>query len=192
VIARAGLALAVGVVAIGAVLMRGRPAEIVASAPAPVVSSSGATSAKPTKLDGKTSIDEVGRAFVAALAAHDRAALEKLTPSYAEYSTLLYPDFVKAGEPLIGSMGLQWAWDNLAHASYKDLNRLMDELGGEKLTFESITTANDQPRGAASIYPKVLVKAKDESGKTVEIRAMFAIVARDGAFKVLRYRQNWD
>lgn len=185
---RAGLALAVGGLAIGALMVRSRPAEIVAPAP---VASSPAT--KPVRFeDARASIDEVGRAFVAALAANDRAALEKLTPSYREYAFLLYPDFVKAGEPLLGSMGLQWAWDNLGHSSRKDLKRLLDELGGKKLTFESISTANDQPRGVVSLYPKVLVRAKDETGHTVEIRGVFAIVARDGGYKILRYRQNWD
>lgn len=195
---RAGIALAVGTVVAGALFMRGRPAEIVstppvASAPAPAVSSSAPSEPRPTRFaNAKTSIEEVGRAFVAALAANDRAELEKLMPGFREYAYLMYPDFVKAGEPLIGSMGLQWAWDNLSHASHKDLNRLLDDYGGKNLVFESIATAKDQPRGPVSIYPKVVVKVKDESGKSVELRAIFAVVARDGAFKILRYRPNWD
>lgn len=184
---RVGLALAASAVVFGAFVTRNRPAEIVAPAP------SASTATKPARLDdGKTSIDEVGRAFVAALAANDREALQRLTPSYREYSSVLYPAFVQAGEPLLGSMGLQWAWDNLGHASTKDLKRLLDELGGRKLTFVSIATASDQPRGAVSLYPKVAVTAKDEHGNAVEIRGIFAIVAHAGSHKILRYRQNRD
>lgn len=194
---RAGLLLAIGAVLAGALTLRARPAEQVSSGPiassssGPVASGTGSAAATPAKLEGgKASIEELGKAFIAALADGDREALQRLTPTYRDYATLLYPELVKAGEPLLGSMGLQWAWDNLGHASTKDLKRLLEELGGKKLTFVSIVTGAEAPRGRVSIFPNVVVTAADASGKTVEIRGVFAVVARDGVYQVLRYRRN--
>jgi hypothetical protein len=214
-----GLALAIAAVAAGALAWRARStadgvsssetpsaarSSVSASSPAsaaaapagsspsaaPAGSSPSSAAAPSAFEDGAASIDALGRAFVAALAANDRAALQKLTPSYREYAHLLYPEFVKAGEPLLGSMGLQWAWDNLGHASTKDLKRLLDELGGKKLGFVSIAAAPEQPRGAVALLPKVVVRATDAAGAPMEIRGIFAIVRRGDAYKILRFRPN--
>lgn len=155
----------------------------------PSASSSPSTIALPSSLSGPTSLDELGRTFVGALAANDRAALERLFLTPPEYGALIYPELVKAGEPLIGSMGPTWAWDNLEHASRKDMKRLLDELGGKKLSFKSIETATEQPRGGLGLYSKVVVHAELD-GKPIDVRAIFAIIARDGHYRVLRYRGN--
>ncbi len=99
---------------------------------------------------------------------------------------------MEAGEPLIGSMGVQWAWDNLEHASRKDMKRMLAEAGGEPLSFVSISTAPNQPRGPVALYPNVVVQAKTPSGEIRELRWIFAVVERDGAFKILRYKQSSD
>lgn len=145
---------------------------------------------KPT-LTGPTSIEAVGRVLVTALARGDRKGLEELFLTLPEYATFIYPELVKAHEPLLESMGLQWAWDNLEHSSRKDLKHLLYELGGKKLAFKSIETAPNQPRGDVSLYPKVVVHAELD-GQPVDIRAIFAVVARDGHYRVLRYRSNRD
>jgi hypothetical protein len=162
------------------------PAVASASVSAPVVP-------LPTRFDdaSATSVEELGRKFVARLAAGDRLALAALCPTYLEYAGLLYPEFVRAGEPLLGSLGLQWAWDNLEHASRKDLRRLVEERGGKNYEFVSIETAAPQPRGAVALYPKVAVRVKTPEG-VVDIGDIFAIVGRDGRFKILRFRRADD
>lgn len=145
----------------------------------------------PTSLSGPTSTEELGRAFVGALAANDRRALEALFVTLPEYGALIYPELVKANEPLVGSMGLQWAWDNLEHSSRKDLRHLLEELGGKRLAYQSIETAPNQPRAGVAIYPRVVVHAELD-GKPIDIKAIFAIVSRDGRYRVLRYRGNRD
>ena len=161
--------------------------------PTPAAGVSPRTAAQPalqsSALVGPTSLDELGRTFIDALKANDRKALERLFLTPPEYSALVYPELVKAGEPLISSMGLAWAWDNLEHSSRKDMKRLLDELGGKKLAFKSIETATQQPRGGLGLYPKVVVHGELD-GKPIDVRAIFAIVARDGHYRVLRYRAN--
>ncbi|MBI2390587.1 MAG: hypothetical protein HYV09_13435 [Deltaproteobacteria bacterium] len=185
--ARWGVSIAV---TLAAALLFARPRSAT-SAVAPLAEAPAPTTATPARLArGKPSLDELGRALVAAVAANDRAALEALTPSFDDYASLIYPELVKAGEPLIGSMGPRWAWDNLGHASRKDLKRLLDERGGEALVFESIAAGPAQRRGALSVLPTVVVRAKDRRGRVLEIRAIFAIVERGGSFEILRFRPD--
>ena len=109
-----------------------------------------------------------------------------LEPKPLEYAALLYPEFVKAGEPVIGSLGLQWAWDNLSNSSRKDRPKILARFGGKKLAYVRVRTQPPSPRGAVLLHPKVVVEATVE-GKPVELTGIFAIVERAGRFCVLRY-----
>lgn len=140
----------------------------------------------PTELDTpQRSLDEVGQAYLAALATSDEKALQALEPKPLEYAALLYPEFVKAGEPLLASMGLQWAWDNLANSSRKDRPKVLRRFGGKKLTFVRVR-ATPSARGAVTLHQKPVVEAMLD-GKPVDVTGLFAIVERDGRFRVLRY-----
>lgn len=143
----------------------------------------------PTVLDTPhRSLDELGKAYLAALAAADEKALAALEPRPYEYAALLYPEFVAAGEPLIGSMGLQWAWDNLANASRKDRPKVLRRHGGKAYTFVKVR-ATPSPRGALVLHQKPVVEAT-LAGKPVDVTGLFAIVERGGRFVVLRYVDN--
>jgi hypothetical protein len=131
------------------------------------------------------SLDDLGKAYLAALAAADEKALAALEPKPYEYAALLYPEFVAAGEPLIGSMGLQWAWDNLANASRKDRPKVLRRHGGKAYTFVKVR-ATPSPRGALVLHQKPVVEAT-LAGKPVDVTGLFAIVERGGRFVVLRY-----
>lgn len=143
----------------------------------------------PTDLDTPSrSLDDVGKAYLAALAANDDKALLALEPKPLDYAALLYPEFVKAGEPLIGSMGVQWAWDNLANSSRKDRPKVLRRFGGKKFGFVKVR-ATPSPRGAVTLHQKPVVEATLE-GKPVDVTGLFAIVERGGRFCVLRYVDN--
>lgn len=160
------------------------PPTAVPSVAAPA--SSSASVPLPTTLETPhRSLDALGKAYLAALATADEKALAALEPKPYEYAALLYPEFVAAGEPLIGSMGLQWAWDNLANASRKDRPKVLRRHGGKAYAFVKVRTT-PSARGALVLHQKPVVEAT-LAGVPVDVTGLFAIVEREGRFAVLRF-----
>jgi hypothetical protein len=124
---------------------------------------------------------------VAALAARDRAALTALTPTPMEYAGVVFPELVAAGEPLLGSLGVQWGWDNLELSSRKGLKRMLEKAPAGPLTFVSISTGPNKPRGRLALFGNVVVKARTGTGDVVELPWIAAIVEREGGYKILRF-----
>lgn len=139
---------------------------------------------------GAPSRDALVRAFVAAVAARDTVALGALALSRAEFAWLYYPTTPQGQPPYDLSPGLLWSLLELHGA--RGLHRVLDELGGRALRYESHTCAAAAgAEGANTVYgPCVVRLARDRT--VVAARLFGPIIARDGRFKFVNYANQLD
>ncbi len=145
-----------------------------------------------TPLNGGTAS---AKALVAAalkgLQNNDTALLMSLLISQDEYLNIIYPE-----------QGMHWAgardkrpevreflWENHAGSSIKGLRRALRDLGGRTLTIEDINFSDGTKQYVSyRIHEGTVLTLVDESGHTHTTKAVGSIVEKDGAFKLMAWR----
>lgn len=126
-------------------------------------------------------------AVVAALEARDRAALERLALSEAEFREKVFPEM-----PAWGKIPMTYVWDDLRQKSGHQLARLLDALGGQSFSVDEVVFD-----GGATPYktfivhrkPRLLVQRRP-SGEKGEIALFGSVIEVEGRYKLFSYVVN--
>lgn len=142
--------------------------------------------AAPARLaGGASSRDALARDFLRAVAAHDTAALNRAILSRAEFAWLYYPTSAVAAAPY--ELDPQMAWFQLRSQSEKGIGRVLDRLGGRRLTFEALDCpAAPREEGENRVWEGCALRFTLD-GQPARQRLFGGIVARDGAYKFVGY-----
>ncbi|MBM4267485.1 MAG: hypothetical protein FJ144_12875 [Deltaproteobacteria bacterium] len=166
------------------------PVRAETAAPAPSATASAAAEATVTRLSGGApTLDELVGRFATALSENDRAALEALRVTQAEYRDLIVPGNVKPGEPpqIVGAEASEYFFGvmNTKSAYYRDA--LLKSYAGKKLSIREVRFEKGvQQYAGHRAHKRLLLTVVDETGATHEIRTG-SIVERDGVFKLMSF-----
>jgi hypothetical protein len=134
---------------------------------------------------GASSVDELVERFLAALHARDRADLDALRVSEAEYRSIIVPGSVEPGKPpqVLAEDALQYFWTEMSQKSAAHRDAILQRFGGRPLGRVRYGFEKGEHRFAGyNAYRKLVVVLRDEHGAEVEVRTG-SIVERDGRFK---------
>jgi len=139
---------------------------------------------------GVASLDELGRAVVAALNARDAESLVALAVDKAEYTGRLFPAIVThAGAE---SMGRDVLWDMHAHQSRDDMRRALDLHGGANLSFVRFEPRRTVRRAGVVFHQRPHVIVRDEGGAERTLQILASLVEHESTqtFKLLGFRDH--
>jgi hypothetical protein len=149
--------------------------------------------ARPQPLvDAAPSLDALLDQFVDAVQRNDESALHALRVTEAEYTGIIVPWTVPAGQPQrqVPEQSTRFYW-TLLDAKSRDLVRLLlDQHGGKKLRRTTAEyTKGVQTYGGYTAYGQLRLHVLDEEGKDVLLRAG-TIAEVNGQYKFIGL--NWN
>ena len=129
--------------------------------------------------------EALARRFLAAVSAHDTAALVSLLITRAEFAWLVFPDHLYASPPY--ELDPEIFWLQVTSESAKGLGRALQRLGGRHLTFQALDCRRDTLQirsGPVRVWAACGLRYGD--GGRVQTRRLFgSVIERDGRFKLM-------
>lgn len=126
-------------------------------------------------------------AVLSALEAKDRAALERLALSEAEFREEVFPEM-----PAWGKIPMTYVWEDLRQKSSNQVSRLLASLGGHAFAVEDVLFD-----GGATAYKTFVVHRKPRlvvkelaSGQQRDIAIFGSVIEHDGRYKLFSYVIN--
>ncbi|MBA2290866.1 MAG: hypothetical protein H0W15_00265 [Gemmatimonadales bacterium] len=140
---------------------------------------------EPTRLEGgRTSREDLARAILRSIEAHDTAALAGLMVTPAEFSWLVYPSHRYREEPY--ALDPSHFWLQLQAGSAKGSGRMLERYGGDRISLTSLRCEREETTSGTNVIlwaPCIATIVRND--RTEEGRYFGAIVERDGRFKLL-------
>jgi hypothetical protein len=126
-------------------------------------------------------------AVLAALESKDRATLEQLPLSEAEFREEVFPEM-----PAWGKIPMTYVWEDLRQKSANQIARLTASLGGRAMAVEDVVFD-----GGATAYKTFVVHRKPRlvvterpSGRRRDIAVFGSVIECDGRYKLFSYVVN--
>ena len=144
----------------------------------------------PQPLDNaSSSLDELGRATVAALNEGDERSLSRIALSKDEYFRL-YPQL--ANGPTALKFGPERAWTNLSVESNGDLRSALADYGGRNLSYVALKTAEPEKRNGLEVLREPRLTAKTPEGKEIDLIMFGPLVLHvpTGGYKLITFRDT--
>lgn len=144
-----------------------------------------------TRLEhGAPSLDALVHRFTRAVEASDTTALRALHVTRAEFAWLLYPESPFTHPPYRQPPDVAWMLQR--EGSVKGLTRLMRRRGGRPLRLAG-WRCEPQPahEGRNVIWRQCVLRTTGAAGAPATERLFGAVVARDGAFKIASYANQY-
>ena len=149
--------------------------------------SSPASPTEPSTLSNTFDTPEaLAQALLGALAASDKARLQSLALSEAEFRTVVWPE-LPASRPE-RNVPFEYAWGQMKQRSDGSLSNTFQRYAGKRLDFLRAGTT-----GETTHYKTFLVMrdseivAVDETGKELVIRLFGSVMVKDGRYKVFSF-----
>lgn len=149
--------------------------------------SSPATPTAPSTLSNTFATPEaLAHALLGALADSDRAKLEALPLSEAEFRTVVWPE-LPTSRPERG-VPFEYAWGQMKQRSDGSLANTFQRYAGKRLTF-----VRTRATGETTQYKTFLVMrdseivAADEAGRELVVRLFGSVLVKDGRYKVFSF-----
>jgi hypothetical protein len=142
--------------------------------------------------DGAPSIEVLLDRFVAALAAKDQAALERLRVDAREYETIILPGNVPVGKPPreLAPREREFAWSMLDTKSRYSIIALLDEFGGRHLKIKSFEFARGTERYAGfTAHRQLRLKLEDDAGGEAYL-GTGSVAESEGTFKFVSFTRD--
>lgn len=139
--------------------------------------------------DASPGIDALVSRFLAALAAGDRKALDRLRVTEAEYREVIIPGSVEPGQPpqRLSDEASRYFWETLDTKSAYVREDLLQRFGGRRWTAMDIRFEKGSKRFANHVaHRRLVLVARDERGEEAEIRTG-SIVDVGGSFKFVSF-----
>lgn len=134
----------------------------------------------------KASPEEVAQAVLEALALSDRAALERLALTEAEFSRAVWPELPSSRPER--NLTVDYVWGDLHQKSRGYMQMLLNEYGGRRYRLISV-----EFDGGVTDYETFRVHrdsrltVEDETGKRGDVRLFGSVLEADGRYKLLSY-----
>ena len=146
--------------------------------------------AKPTSKrfrGGAKSAEALAKSMLAAVAASDRAALERLCLERDEFAEILWPEFPSSRA--VTGLTAQDGWTFLSRRNSGGISRLLNEHAGERLRFVRI----DRARATESyvnfrLHRGLTIVARDSTGSEIALDDVRTIAERQGSYKIYSMR----
>lgn len=130
--------------------------------------------------------DELVTRFFAALESNDRAAMQELALTTAEFAYLFYPHTRYTRRPYELSPALLWF--QLENSGSKGLARVLIRYGGRPLASRGyVCSAEPEIEGPNRLWSGCTVQHVADSGDTVSLSLFGGIIERDGRFKFINF-----
>jgi hypothetical protein len=180
--ARAPAAAAAAKPAVAKVAPVGAPAAVrTEPAPAPKAEAAPARSL----VHASRSVDELMTKLLAALAARDLDALERLRVTEAEHTNLLWPEFPAKDHNVQPAL----AWDMLNSRSHIGAGRAIGDWGGQELELLGVEFTRDTERYPTFVLHRgTLVHARASTGETLDLPFCGSVLELDGQWKLLSFK----
>lgn len=139
---------------------------------------------------GSPSREALVRRFMTALSIRDSADLVRMALQPREFADLVYPESQYTHPPYHQPPAL--LWDQIENGSSKGFTRLLRRLGGQPLRYvDSRCDEKPDRQGRNAIWTNCLVRIIASPGDTASHRLFGSIIERDGAFKIVSYRNEF-
>jgi hypothetical protein len=142
--------------------------------------------------DAAPSIDILVQRLLAALAAGDRTALERLRVDQEEYLRVILPGNVEPGTPpqRMPADKARFFWDVMNTKSAYSAQNLLNEFGGHRYQVKDIAYAKGKKQYAwFTAYEQLRLTLEDEGGEQRELRTGSIAEVR-GAFKFVSFLRD--
>jgi len=137
---------------------------------------------------GASSPEALAQAFLAALAANDSKAAQRLAVSEDEYRKLIMPGSVKPGRPpqIMPDTKSEYFWRKLATTSLYTLKGMMGDYGGKKFTLKGIEVQKVEPFAWYTAHRDPVLHVETESGEPFSLR-LGSMAEYHGRFKFISF-----
>jgi hypothetical protein len=141
---------------------------------------------RPTRLTGGApSLDALFRALLAAYAARDAEALDRLAVSRAEFAWLYYPDSPYPLAPY--ELSPDFVWFLVEERGARGVGRAVERFGGRRVEYRSHECpGHPREEGGGLLWGPCLVRLTVD-GTDDQVRLANAILERDGRFKLIGF-----
>ena len=138
---------------------------------------------------GASSREQLVRAFLAALAAHDTVTIRSLVMGRLEFADLYYPASQFARPPYRSPLGLVWTQIQLN--SEKGIVRATRRLGGQRIAYVAADCPAAPERfGSARLHNGCRVRYVTSTGDTAARRLFGPIIEVAGRWKFVSYAND--
>lgn len=134
--------------------------------------------------------DLVGR-FVTALAANDRAAIERLRVDEREYRDVIMPGSVKPGRPpqIMPDRKSEYFWRHHNTLSVYSLDGVLKGYGGGSLRLRRVEYLRVEPFAWYTAYRDPILQLETATGEVVSLQ-LGSIAEYRGRYKFISYRAD--
>lgn len=135
-----------------------------------------------------TSVDSLFTIYIRAVAVRDTATLRSLLVTEREFQHWLWPEFPMSDPAMNVPEG--FAWTNLAIKSDKGLRRMLRDIGGRRYSITRLRFVEGVEKYASfEVWSGTRMDVLDEQGKARELAYAGSIVALNGTYKFMSYRE---
>ena len=144
-----------------------------------------ACSAPPPLADTSPSPEALARAVLEAVSTGDRAALEAMALSEAEFREHVWPELPAARPER--NLPLSYVWGDLHQKSTQQMSVTLRKHGGKHYELVRLTFSDVTPYAGFRIHRKATFRVRDASGQETDVRLCGSMIEQDGAWKVFSY-----
>lgn len=130
------------------------------------------------------------RRFMDALSETDSTELRRMSLQPREFADLIYPESPYTHRPYQQSPAL--VWYQISNGSTSGYTRLLRRLAGQPLRYvDSSCDPKPDRQGRNVIWTHCIVRIAGPSGDPTPHRLFGSIIERDGAYKIVSYRNEF-
>lgn len=145
----------------------------------------GCANSPPPLANARESAEAVAAAVLAALAGKDRAALESLALSEAEFRAHVWPELPSARADR--NLPFSYVWGDLAQKSRNTLSGTLATHGGVRYELRRVSFAGQTKYPSYIVHRETTLHVRDASGVERPLRVYGSMIELDGAWKVFSY-----
>ena len=131
------------------------------------------------------SADAVGAAVLEALAAGDRATLERLALSEQEFRDHVWPELPSARPER--NMPFSYVWGDLHQKSQTSLSSVLSQRRGQRFALERVTFSGTTDYPSYRVHRQATLRVRDASGAETALRVCGSMIEKNGSWKVFSY-----
>jgi hypothetical protein len=144
-----------------------------------------ACNARPPLAHTSPSPETLARAVLDAVNTGDRARLETIALSEAEFRDHVWPELPAARPER--NLPLSYVWGDLQQKSSQQLSVTLRQHGGKRYALVKLTFSDVTPYAGFKVHRKATFHVRDASGHETDVRLCGSMIEQDGAWKVFSY-----
>jgi hypothetical protein len=140
--------------------------------------------------NGSRSREDLVRRFMTALSRSDSTEMKRMALGAREFADLVYPESPYTHPPYRQSPAL--VWYQIQNGSRSGLTRILRRLGGQPLRYvDNECERKPEHQGRNMLWTNCTVRVISPAGDTSVHRFFGSIIERDGAFKIVSYKNEF-